>query len=111
MALMVGLSIQTEKFLNIQFKGFRGANHVLHEFTLADLPFMNPYDCLYLFYIVVKDVYKYEHIIEHLKQMIWCYILKTAKMDVEIANILKKRPILKPGEQTKEIQHSKVGII
>lgn len=44
MGLKVGFPVQTENFLNIQFKGFRGANHVVHEFTLADLPFMNPYD-------------------------------------------------------------------
>ncbi|CAI9296084.1 unnamed protein product [Lactuca saligna] len=49
MELKVGLLIQTEDFLNIQFKGFRGANHMLHEFTLADFPFMDPYDWLPLF--------------------------------------------------------------
>lgn len=49
MGLKVGLPIQIEKNFNIQFKGFRGANHVLHEFTLVDLPFMNPYDWISLF--------------------------------------------------------------
>lgn len=69
-ALKVGLLVQTEYFLNIQFKGFRGANYVLHEFTLADIPFMNPYDWISMFYIVAKDVKKYEPIYKHLKRML-----------------------------------------
>ena len=110
-SLKVGLPIQTEDFLNIQFKGFRGANHELYEFILADFPFMNPYDWLYLFHIVTKDVQKYEPIVEHLKRMIKCYILEIAKMDVEIASVLKKRPILKPEEEPKDIQQLKAWII
>ncbi|CAI9263711.1 unnamed protein product [Lactuca saligna] len=93
------------------FKGFRDANHILHEFTLADLPFMNSDDYLSLFYSVTKDFKKYEPIFEHLKSMIMCYILEIAKMDVEIASILKKRPILKPDEQLENIQHLKARII
>ena len=72
---------------------------------------MNPYDWLSLFYIVAKDVKKYEPIFEHLKQMIKCYTLEITKMDVETASIMKKRPILKPDEQTDDIQHLKAGVI
>ncbi|CAI9263002.1 unnamed protein product [Lactuca saligna] len=86
------------------FKGFRDANRILHEFTLADLPFINSDDYLSLFYIVAKDFKKYEPIFEHLMSMIMCYILDIAKMDVEITSILKKRPILKPDEQLENIQ-------
>ena len=95
--------MELEDFLNIQFEGFRGANHILDEFTLAELPFMNPYDWISLFHIVLKDEKKYEHIVAHLKRMIICYILKIAKIDVEIASVMKKMPILKPQEQPKNI--------
>lgn len=33
-----------EHFTNIKFKGFRGKSRVQFDFTLADLPFMNPND-------------------------------------------------------------------
>lgn len=49
------LPIQIEDFLSIKFKGFQDANDVLHEFTLENLPFMNPCNWLSLFYIVAKD--------------------------------------------------------
>ncbi|CAI9287907.1 unnamed protein product [Lactuca saligna] len=65
MGLKVGLLVQRKDFLNVHLKGFQGANHVLHEFTLADLPFVNPYDWISLFYIVAKDVNKYDPICEH----------------------------------------------
>ncbi|CAI9271898.1 unnamed protein product [Lactuca saligna] len=82
MVLKVGLPIQTEDFLNIQFKGFRG-----------------------------KDVQKYEPIIQHLKRMIKCYILEITKMDVEIAGVLNNRPILKPNEQPEDIEYLKARSI
>ncbi|CAI9279837.1 unnamed protein product [Lactuca saligna] len=111
MDLKVGLPVQIEEFLNVQFKCFQGANHVLHEFNLANMPFMNSYDWISLFYIVAKNVKKYETIYEHLKRMINCYILEIAKMDVEIASVLKKRPILKSFNQSENIQHLKGCLI
>ncbi|CAI9291049.1 unnamed protein product [Lactuca saligna] len=94
--LNFGLPVQIEEFMNIQLKGFRGANHVLSEFTLADLPFMNPYDWISLFSIVVKYVKKYETIYENLKRLIKCYILEIAKIEAEISYVMKKTLILKP---------------
>lgn len=110
-AVKPGLPVQTKYFLKIQFKGFRGFNHILDEFTLADLPFMNPYNWIPLFYIIMKDENKYEPILAHFKRMIICYILEISKMDVKISSVLKKRPILKPLEQPKDIQKLKVGAI
>ncbi|CAI9295671.1 unnamed protein product [Lactuca saligna] len=104
-------SVQTEDFLNIQFKGFGGANHIMDEFTLEDLPFMNPYDWISLLNLVMKDEKKYAPIVAHLKRIIIFYILDIANLDVEIASVLKKRPILKPKEQPKDIQKMGVGII
>lgn len=54
---------------------------------------------------------KYKPIIPHLKRMFICYILEIVKMDVEIASVLKKRPILKLEEQPKDVQKLKVGLI
>ncbi|CAI9281349.1 unnamed protein product [Lactuca saligna] len=42
----VKLQYETWNLKRIQFKGFRGANHKLHEFTLAELPVMSPYNCI-----------------------------------------------------------------
>ena len=100
-----------EDFLNIRFMGFRGANKVLDEFTLADLPFMNPYDWIFLLNIVLKDEKKYEPIVTRLKMMIICYILEIAKINVEITLVLKKRHILEPEEEAKDIQKLKLGVI
>ncbi|CAI9290395.1 unnamed protein product [Lactuca saligna] len=72
---------------------------------------MNPHNWLSLFLIVSKDVQKCEPIVQHLKRMIKCYILDFVKMDVKIAYVLKKRPIVKPKEQPKCIQFLKTGII
>lgn len=90
------MPVQTEDFLNVQFKGFWGSNHVLHEFTLDGLPFMNPFDWISLFNIVAKDVKNYEPTYDHLKMIIKCYILDITTMDVEMAFVLKNRWILKP---------------
>ena len=107
--LKVGLPEQTEDFPNIHFKGFWGSNHVLHEFSLADLPLMNPYDWISLFNIIAKDVKKYEPIFDHLKRMIKCYILEITKMDIKSAFVLNKRPIMKPFEEPEDIQHMQRG--
>lgn len=101
----------TEDFVNIKFSGFRGCDKVLNEFTLADLPFMNPFDQISLFNIVSKDEQKSEPIIVHLKRMIIYYIHEVANIDVEIALVLKKRPILKAKEEPKDIQKLKIGKI
>ena len=83
-AVRVKSPVHTEDFLNIQFKGFRGANHVVDEFTLADLPCMNPYKWISLFNILMKDETKYEPIITHLKRILICYILETARWTLRL---------------------------
>ncbi|CAI9303116.1 unnamed protein product [Lactuca saligna] len=85
--------VQTEDFLSIPFKGFRGANHIVDEFTLADLQFMNPSDWISLLNLFMKDEKKCEPIVAYLKRLIICYILENAKMDVENTSVLKKGPI------------------
>ncbi|CAI9299672.1 unnamed protein product [Lactuca saligna] len=53
-AVRVYASISTEILINIKFKGFKGANRTEMEFTLANLPCMNPYDWISLFLILSK---------------------------------------------------------
>ena len=72
---------------------------------------MNPYDWISLFLILSKDEQKYELIVAHLKRMLICYIHEIAKMDVEITAILKKKPILKPEEESKDLNKMKLGKI
>ncbi|CAI9289412.1 unnamed protein product [Lactuca saligna] len=101
-ALRVKSPVQIENFLNIQLKGFKGANQIMDEFTLVDFPFMNPYDWISLFFIVMKDEQKYEPIVAYLKRMIIGYIHEIVKMDVEIALVLKKKPNFEARRGTKE---------
>lgn len=104
--------ILTKHFVNVKFKGFRGASHVEDEFTLADLPCMNPYDWIFLFLIFFsKDEQEYEPIVDHLKRMLIFYIHEVAKMDVEVASVLKKRLVLKPEEEPKDLNKLKLGKI
>ena len=88
MGLKVFSAAPTEDFVNIIFKGFRGTDKVLDEFTLADFPFMHPYKWISLFNIVMKDENKYKPIVAHLKKMLICYVLEIAQMDVEIVLVL-----------------------
>ncbi|CAI9286003.1 unnamed protein product [Lactuca saligna] len=97
--------------MNTQLKGFRGHNHTLHEFILADLPLMNPYDRISLFHFVVKDMKKCEPIFEHFKRMIKCYILELAMIDVQISSVLKRKPILKTFDQPQNIENLRGGLI
>ena len=94
--------------MNIRFTGFRGVDKVLDEFTLADLPFMNLYDRISLFKM---DEKKYEPIVAHLKKMLICYILEFEKMDVEIALVLQKKPVVEPEEQPQHVKRMKLGVI
>ena len=41
--------------------------------------------------------------------MLICYIHEIEKLDVEIAAVLKKRPIMDPKEETKDFQKWKLG--
>ncbi|CAI9279635.1 unnamed protein product [Lactuca saligna] len=97
--------------MNIRFKGFRGVDNVLDEFTLANFPYMNPYNWISLFNIFMKDKKNYEPIGSHLKKMLICYVLDIAKMDVEIALVLQKRPILEREEEPRDVKKMKLGVI
>lgn len=98
-----------EHFTNIKFRGFIGATRTEFDFTLYDLPFINPNDWISLFLIISKDEAKYEAIVSHLKIMLICYIHKVAKLDEEIVAVLKKRSVVDPKEESKDFQKRKLG--
>lgn len=43
--------------------------------------------------------------------MLICYIHEIASMDVDIASVLKKRTVLKPKEESKDLHKLKLGKI
>lgn len=95
--------IETESFLNVHFKAVRGSRNPVFEFTLTELPFLNPSDWISLFSLLLKDAHKFEPILEHWKWMLVSYILEIAKMDVEIIVALKKKPTMQPKETLKDL--------
>lgn len=47
--------IETDSFPNAHFKVARSSTSQVYEFTLADLPCMNPYDKIMLYNMLLKD--------------------------------------------------------
>ncbi|CAI9280416.1 unnamed protein product [Lactuca saligna] len=86
--------IETDSFPNAHFKVARGSTSQVCKFTLADLPFLNPYDWILLLNMLLKD----EPVVAHLKRMLISYIQEVGKMDVEIASVLRKRFFAFPKE-------------
>ncbi|CAI9299917.1 unnamed protein product [Lactuca saligna] len=107
---VVGL-IETESFLNARFKTARGAASSVFEFTLAELPCLNPYEWISLLHILLKDEQKYEPIVLDLNTMLVSYIHAVGKIDVEIASVLRKKPIVKPKEALFDVYKVKLGNI
>ncbi|CAI9276534.1 unnamed protein product [Lactuca saligna] len=87
--------VPTENFINIKLKRFRGTSRVEDDSMLDGLLFMNPYDWISIFLILSKEEQKYE----------------IAKMDVEIAYVLKKKRILHLEEESKDLNKMNLGKI
>lgn len=100
-ALKLRKPIAVDGFTNVGLKVYRGHNQTLHELSLVDITFLNPYDWISLF--VAKGVVKYEPILQFLRRMVRAYILEIAKMDIEISNVLIWNPILKPFSVPDEV--------
>lgn len=96
--------IETDSFPNVKFKVERGSINQVYEFTLVDLPCLNPYDWIVLYNMLLKDEMKYEPVISHLKLMIMSYIQEIGEMDVEIATVLRKRAFVVPKEAPKDFE-------
>ena len=109
--LKVGKPFDTKVLANVHFKGYMGVKHEQFDFTLADLPMMNPYNWIILLNIVSPDPMKYESIFKFLRRMIRGYIQEVSKMHGKIRELFNPRPILKPMEQLDDVESFKVGFI
>ncbi|KAI3700155.1 hypothetical protein L2E82_44774 [Cichorium intybus] len=78
-------------FKNAIFLARRGSDQEKDEFTLADLPFMNPFGWVSLFNILSRAE-EHEILAEHVKKLLMGYILEFAKLDVEVATVLDSTP-------------------
>ena len=47
--------IETESLPNAKFMVVRGSDSLVCEFTLADLPSLNPYDWIMLYNLLLRD--------------------------------------------------------
>lgn len=103
--------IETDSFPNAKLKVVRGYASQVHEFTLVDLPCLNPYVWIMLYNLLVKDGQKYEPIISHLNLMIVLYVQEVGKMDVEIAVVLRRKPSVLPKEAPKGFEKLKLSKI
>lgn len=97
--LKVGKPFEAEGFAKVSFKEYGGRKHEPFNFTLADLPIMNPYDWIILLNIISRDPMKYEPIYHILRRMIRGYIQEVSEMDIEISKVLDWKPILIPFPQ------------
>ncbi|CAI9286146.1 unnamed protein product [Lactuca saligna] len=103
--------IQTDSYPNAKFKVVRSSASQVHEFTLADLTSLNPYDWIMVYNLLLRDRQKYEPVIAHLKLMIVSYVQEVGKMDVEIVVVLRRKPYVLPKEVPEGFEKLKPGKI
>ncbi|KAI3494742.1 hypothetical protein L1887_40447 [Cichorium endivia] len=77
----------TSPFRNTIFLARRGSDDEKDQFTMADLPFMNPFDWVSLFSIL-KRRGDHEILHKHVKKLLMGYILEVSNLDVEVASVL-----------------------
>ncbi|KAI3690682.1 hypothetical protein L2E82_48885 [Cichorium intybus] len=97
-------------FTNAIFLARRGSDEENDEFTLADLPFMNPSDWVSLFNILSRRE-DHEILLEHVKKLLMGYILEVAKLDVEAAAVLDSIPECSPKKAPSDLKKRRLGII
>nr|KAJ0215179.1 hypothetical protein LSAT_V11C300140950 [Lactuca sativa] len=103
--------IETESFSNANFKVMRGSASQPYEFTLVDLPCLNPNEWMVIFNMLQKEKEVYEPVMSHLQLMIMSYIQEVRLMDVDIATVLKKKMSVVPKEAPKDFEKLKSGKI
>ena len=110
-ALKVHAPVKTDWFVNVSFTGIRGSDKQPTKFSLADLPMMNPFDWIVMFRILSKEPADKGPLIIHFRRMLKSYIIEVSKLDVEIAILLKTRPLHNPEKQPPGVSKMKLGII
>ncbi|KAL7586079.1 hypothetical protein Lser_V15G41333 [Lactuca serriola] len=98
-------------FTNVRFKVLRGSAKTEHAISLADLPNLNPHDWIILHNILLTNEAEYGPIIDHIKRMLVCYIMEVAKMDQEIATVIKKKPTISPVGSASDLNMMQMGKI
>ena len=98
-------------FINVRFKILRGSEKTEHAISLADLPNLNPHDWIILHNILLTNEKEYEPIIDHLKRMLGCYVMEVAKLDQEIASVLRKKPTVSPVGSASDLNKMQMGRI
>ncbi|KAL7589472.1 hypothetical protein Lser_V15G37512 [Lactuca serriola] len=99
------------RFVNVNFKITRGSANTVSIISLADLPNINPHDCILLFNILLSDPKEYEPVLEHLKRMLASYIHEIATMDQEITKVMNKKPTVKTTPKPGDVNKMKMGQI
>jgi len=97
--------------VNVGFTGIRGSDKKPMEFSLADLPTMNPFDWIVIFRILSKDPVDKGPLIIHFRRMLKGYIIEVSKLDVEIASLLNSQPLVKPEKDPSGVARMKLGVI
>ncbi|CAI9268349.1 unnamed protein product [Lactuca saligna] len=103
--------IETESFPNAKFKVASGSTCQAYEFTIADLPCLNPNHWIVIYNILLREKEKYEPVMSHLQLMLKSYIQEVGLMDVYSVVVLKKKPIVVPKEAPKDFEKLKPGKI
>ena len=102
---------KTDSFVNIKFKTTRGSVNSIFEFSLADLPCLNPYEWITLLHFLMQYEKKYEPVVSHIKRMLVLYMYEVAKFDVEIASVLRKKSTVLPHGLASDIENMQMGKI
>ena len=97
--------------LNVKFRVTRGSNDSVHMISLADLLKLNPLDWIILNNIMLTNQQQYEPIIDHIKRMLDSYIMEVARLDQEIASVLRKKPTVKPIGKAGDANRMRMGKI
>ncbi|KAL7608565.1 hypothetical protein Lser_V15G10047 [Lactuca serriola] len=79
--------------------------------SFSDLPNPNPHDWIMLFNILLTNQEQYGPFLDHIKRMLASYIHEVAKMDQEIANVLRKKQIVKNIGKPSDLNKMKLGKI
>ncbi|KAI3780421.1 hypothetical protein L2E82_10402 [Cichorium intybus] len=100
----------TSPFRNAIFLARRGSDDEKDEFTLADLPFMNPFDWVSLFNILSRRE-DHEILHEHVKKLLTGYILEVSNLDVEVASVLNSVPKCSAEKLPSDLKRRRLGKI
>lgn len=106
-AVKVIWPIETKSFPNSKFNVARGSACQAYEFTLADMPCLNPHDWMVLYNMFLREKENYKPVMSHLLLMIKSYIQEVGLMDVDIAVVLRKKANVVPKEAPKDYEKLK----